>query len=111
MKVPKRVTLTTNLTIETIYNRNLPRERQPVPKSRLLRLIGVEQWRSRHTRPSFGQATMRPIVAISKVPMLLCTIYTFLNFAWIIGVNATVSIWLTSNYKFTPYNIGNYNQI
>ncbi|KAL8705629.1 MAG: hypothetical protein Q9201_001266 [Fulgogasparrea decipioides] len=91
---------------ETIYNRNIPRERQPVPKSRLLRLVGVEQWRSRRTRQSFGQAIMRPIIAISKLPVLLCTIYYFLNFAWIIGVNATISIWLTSIYKFTPYNLG-----
>lgn len=91
---------------ETIYNRNLAQDQQPVPKSRLLRLIGVEQWRDRHLRQTFLQALMRPIIAISKLPVLLCTIYYFLNFAWIIGVNATVSIWLTTIYKFTPYNLG-----
>ncbi|KAI4194077.1 MAG: hypothetical protein LQ350_007986 [Teloschistes chrysophthalmus] len=98
--------LVVGLMDETIYNRNIPRDRQPVPKSRLMRLVGVEQWRSRHQRQSFGQAIMRPIVAISKLPVLLVTIYYFLNFAWIIGVNATISIWLTSIYKFTPYNLG-----
>ena len=91
---------------ETIYNRNIPRDQQPVPRSRLLRLIGVEQWRSRHQRQIFVQAIMRPITAVSKLPVLLCTIYYFLNFAWIIGVNATISIWLTTIYKFTPYNLG-----
>lgn len=91
---------------ETIYNRSLPRDQQPVPKSRLLRLVGVEQWRSRHSRQTFSQAIMRPIIAISKLPVLLSTIYYFLNFAWIIGVNATISIWLTTFYKFTPYNLG-----
>ena len=91
---------------ETMYNRNLSRDQQPVPKSRLLRLAGVEQWRSRHSRQTFMQALMRPIIAISKLPVLLCTIYYFLNFAWIIGVNTTISIWLTSIYKFTPYNLG-----
>ena len=91
---------------ETIYNRNLTRGQQPLPKSRLLRLVGVEQWRSRHLRQTFLQALMRPLIAISKLPVLLCTVYYFLNFAWIIGVNTTISIWLTTFYKFTPYNLG-----
>ena len=91
---------------ETIYNRLLPREQQPISRFRLLRLLGIEQWQSRHTRMSFAQAIMRPIIAIAKLPVLLCTVYYFLNFAWIIGVNATISIWLTSRYKFTPYNLG-----
>lgn len=91
---------------ETIYNRNLPRDQQPIPKSRWLRLIGLEQWRSRHSRMTFTQAFMRPIIAVSKLPVALCTIFYFLNFAWVIGVNATISIWLTSIYKFTPYNLG-----
>ena len=91
---------------ETIYNRNLAPDQHPMPKSRLLRLIGVEQWQGRHLRQTFLQALMRPVIAVSKLPVLLCTVYYFLNFAWIIGVNATVSIWLTTIYKFTPYNLG-----
>ena len=91
---------------ETIYNRNLARDQQLVPKSRLLRLVGIEQWRSRHSRQTFIQALMRPVITISKLPVFLCTLYYFLNFAWIIGVNTTISIWLTSIYKFTPYNLG-----
>ncbi|KAL8870789.1 MAG: hypothetical protein Q9174_003242, partial [Haloplaca sp. 1 TL-2023] len=92
---------------ETIYNRNIPRDQQPIPKSRISRMIGIEQWKSRHQRQSFVQAIMRPIIAISKIPVLLCTIYYFLNFAWVIGVNATISIWLTDPnlYGFTPYNL------
>lgn len=91
---------------ETIYNRALPRDQQPIPKSRWLRLVGWEQWRNRHSRMTFTQAFMRPIIAVSKLPVALCTVYYFLNFAWVIGVNATISIWLTSIYKFTPYNLG-----
>lgn len=87
-------------------NRRLPVEQQIPPKSRLMRLIVVEQWKSRHNRQTFWPAVARPVVAISKLPVLLCTIYYFLNFAWIIGVNATISIWLTTIYKFTPYNLG-----
>ena len=91
---------------ETIYNRGLARDQQPVPKSRLLRLFGVEQWRGRHLRQTLFQAFMRPVVAISKIPVLLCTVYYFLNFAWVIGVNTTISIWLTNIYNFMPYNLG-----
>lgn len=98
--------LVVGLVDETIYNRNIPIAEQPVPKSRLLRLVGVEQWRSRHQRQTFVQALIRPIIAISKLPVLLCTVYYFLNFSWIIGVNATISIWLTTFYEFTPYNLG-----
>ncbi len=91
---------------ETIYNRALPPNRQPIAKSRVLRLLGIEQWRNRHTRLTFSQAVKRPLIAISKLPVLLGATYYFLNFAWIIGVNATLSVWLTEFYKFTPYNIG-----
>lgn len=91
---------------ETLYNRKQARDQQPVPKSRLLRLVGFEQWGGRRLRKTFYQALMRPFIAISKLPVLLCTIYHFLNFAWAIGVNAIVIIWLTSTYRFTPYNLG-----
>ena len=91
---------------ETIYIRNLGQDQQPVPRSRLLQLVGVKRWRSSHLRQTFLQALMRPFIAISKLPVLLCTVYYFLNFAWVIGVNATISIWLTTFYNFTPYNLG-----
>jgi len=102
--------LVVGLMDETIYNRNIPTSQQPVPKSRILRLVGVEQWRTRHLRQTFVQAIMRPIIAVSKIPVLLITIFYFLNFSWIIGVNATISIWLTEFYKFTPYNLGESSQ-
>jgi len=73
---------------ETIYNRSLPRDQQPVPKSRWLRLVGIEQWRSRHSRQTLLQAFMRPFIAFGKVPVMLCTVYYFLNFAWIIGLSS-----------------------
>lgn len=98
--------LVVGLMDETIYNRNIPTSQQPVPKSRMLRLVGIEQWRTRHLRQTFVQAFMRPFIAVSKIPVLLITIFYFLNFSWVIGVNATISIWLTEFYKFTPYNLG-----
>ena len=98
--------LVVGLMDETIYNRRIPTSQQLPPKQRLFRLFGTEQWQSRHHRQTLRQAIMRPVVAFSKLPVLLCTVFYFLNFAWAIGVNATISIWLTSIYKFTPYNLG-----
>jgi len=87
---------------ETFYDRALPLERQPAWRSRWLRLLGIE----RHARASIFDALKRPAVAISKIPVLLVVIYYFLNFAWIIGVNATISTWLTNFYKFAPNQLG-----
>ncbi|KAK4495346.1 hypothetical protein PRZ48_013677 [Zasmidium cellare] len=87
---------------ETYYDRSLPREEQPVWKSRVRRLLGLE----RHPQGSFLRSVSRPFVAICKVPVALITVYYFLNFAWIIGVNVTISTWLTSFYGFSPKSLG-----
>lgn len=73
--------------------------------SRIQRLLGITQAKSSYQR-SLSESLMRPIVAITKLPVLLTVIYYFLNFAWVIGVNTTVSIWLTEFYGFKPDDIG-----
>ena len=98
--------LVVGLMDETIYNRSLARDEQPVPKSRLLRLVGIEQWRTRHLRQTFVQAFMRPVLAIWKLPVLIAIVFYFLSFAWLIGVNTTISFWLTTIYKFSLYDLG-----
>lgn len=87
---------------ETFYDRSLPQAQQPAWKSRFLRLIGIE----RHARVSILNAAARPAIAILKVPLLMVVVYYFLNFAWIIGVNATISTWLTNFYNFKPWQLG-----
>ena len=91
---------------ETIYNRGLDPSQQPIPKSRALRLIGVEQWRSRRQRQTLLQACTRPVIALSKLPVLLCVIYGFLNFAWFIGTDASITVFLSRDYHFNTYNLG-----
>ena len=91
---------------ETMYNRGPSHSQQPGPRMRLLRLVGTEQWHSTRLRQTLLQAFMRPAIAISKLPVLLCTIYYFLNFSWIIGTNASISIFLTKTYDFSTYNLG-----
>ena len=65
---------------ETIYNRRIPAAERIPPKSRWMRIIGVEQWNTRYQRQTAAQAFIRPIVAISKLPVLLCTILLFPQF-------------------------------
>lgn len=67
---------------ETFYDRKLPKEQRTPRKSKLQRLIGIEQWRSRHQRSTFKQALMRPVRVICKPIVLLSSIYYMLTFAW-----------------------------
>ena len=90
-------------TDETLYDRHTGYHATRGPHWK--RLLGIEQAKGLKNR-SFVQAAMRPIIALSKIPLLLVVIYYFLNFAWVIGVNTTVSIWLTDFYDFTPKNLG-----
>jgi hypothetical protein len=91
---------------ETYYDRRLSPENQPVRKSRLLRVIGVEQFRSRHLRNTFTQAIMRPLKVITRPTVFISTVYYLLTFAWVVGINTTLAIFLTPLYNFGPKQIG-----
>jgi nitrate/nitrite transporter NarK len=91
---------------ETYYDRTIPQDQQPVRKSRLLRIIGVEQWRSRHQRNTFFQAFKRPAVAITKIPVILGTLYYVFTFGWVIGLNAATGEFLVITYQFGPLPSG-----
>ena len=69
---------------ESFYNRDLANPR-PYKGSRWQRMIGYEQWRNRKTRGSLVQCAMRPVIAISRIPLFALIVYYFLNFAWVIG--------------------------
>ncbi|KAI9654296.1 MAG: hypothetical protein M1831_005461 [Alyxoria varia] len=86
---------------ETLYSREA-HSGGLVRNSRLARVAGIEQWKNRHTRSTFLQAMMRPCVTFLKIPVALIVVYYFLNFAWVIGVNVTVVIWLEEFYGFGP---------
>jgi hypothetical protein len=92
---------------ETWYDRSRAGEKIPAKRSRLLRLVGVEQWRPmRSAGLTFSHAVSRPFVAIFKIPVALSVLYYFINFAWVIGVNATTSVWLTTLYGFNGKSLG-----
>ncbi|KAI7347544.1 MFS general substrate transporter [Hortaea werneckii] len=81
---------------ETLFDRRLPANQQPAWRSRPLRLVGVEK----HGTYKVVESCCRPFVAIFKLPVLMITVFYFLNFAWTIGVNATLATWLARYYHF-----------
>jgi nitrate/nitrite transporter NarK len=91
---------------ETYYNRRIPIDQQPPRRSRLLRLIGVEQWASRHQRSSFSECVMRLVKVASRPTLILSWFYYMVTFAWVVGINTTLSIFLSSLYGFGPKQIG-----
>lgn len=90
---------------ETLFDRRLPANQQPVWRSRPLRLVGVE----RHGTYNMVESCCRPFVAIFKLPVLIITVFYFLNFAWTIGVNATLATWLAKYYHFDSKQTGAYS--
>jgi hypothetical protein len=74
-----------------------------------MRMIGIPQWRSRTLRNTFPQAMARPFVALFKVPVSLTAFYYLITFAWVVGINTTLAIFLTPLYNFGPKQIGKYS--
>lgn len=89
---------------ETFFDRRLPANQQPAWRSRPLRLVGVEK----HGTYKVVESCCRPFVAIFKLPVLMITVFYFLNFAWTIGVNATLATWLARYYHFDGKQTGAY---
>ena len=70
---------------ETDYDRRLPESQQPPRGSRIARLVGIQQWKSRHQRNTFWGAMTRPVQAICKPTVFLATVYYLFIFAWVVG--------------------------
>ncbi|KAJ9605984.1 hypothetical protein H2200_009833 [Cladophialophora chaetospira] len=91
---------------ETYYDRRIPIGEQPERKSRILRLIGTEQFRSRHLRNSFGGSLLRPLKVLAKPTTILSTLYNMLTFSWVVGIVNTLGIFLTPEYHFGLKQLG-----
>ena len=93
---------------ETFYDRQILSHQQPERRSRILRLVGVEQWKTRHQRSSLKGALLRPFIAILKIPLLLSFLYYVFTFAWVIGLNTQISVFLSNPklYAFTDKDLG-----
>lgn len=90
---------------ETLFDRNSPSVPRGSYVSRLTGLQQAKSWRQRSLIQSLG----RPMIAITKLPVLIVLVYYLLNFAWVIGVNTTIGIWLTTIYGFSVRDVGKLN--
>lgn len=91
---------------ETYYDR---KNIQPdlIPNApRWKRMLGTQQRRSGYMVNTPKDAIMRPITVIMKPVVFLSTIYYMLTFAWVVGVNTTLSIFVGPLYGFGPKQIG-----
>lgn len=91
---------------ETFYDRRIPASAQPPKGTRIARLLGISQYRSRHLRNTLPQACSRIFLVIAKPTVFLACLYYLLTFAWVVGINTTLSIFLTPLYSFGPKQIG-----
>ncbi|KAI1175213.1 major facilitator superfamily domain-containing protein [Nemania sp. FL0916] len=91
---------------ETYYDRRIKESDQPDRGNRITSLLGIAQWKSRSRRNTFFQACRRPLRAICKPTVLISCLYYFLTFAWVVGINTTLSIFLQPVYGFGPKQIG-----
>lgn len=91
---------------ETYYDR---KTKQPelVPNApRWKRMLGVQQHQTGYIPNSPWDAAKRPIVMILKPVVFLSTLYYLLTFAWVVGINTTLSIFVGPLYGFGPKQIG-----
>ncbi|KAJ5888676.1 hypothetical protein N7495_008717 [Penicillium taxi] len=91
---------------ETYYDRKTGQPELVTSGPRWQRMIGIQQYRTNYTQISFKNACMRPLTMICKPVVFIMTIYYLLTFAWIVGINTTLSILLTPLYDFQAKAIG-----
>jgi hypothetical protein len=91
---------------ETYYDRRIPADQQPSTGNRITSMTGIAQWRSRSLRNTFGQAAMRPVKVLLKPTVFISCVYYLLTFAWVVGINTTLAIFVTPLYNFGPKQIG-----
>lgn len=72
---------------ESYYNRKCPTNLQPARRSRLLRLTGYEQRASGLITGGLLRACARPARTVVKIPVVLGMVFSFLTFAWVIGLS------------------------
>ncbi|KAE8159856.1 putative MFS transporter [Aspergillus tamarii] len=87
---------------ESLFDRKHPPSSRGSYISRLTGAHQAKNWKHK----SLIQCLTLPVIAITKIPVLTILVYYFLNFAWVIGVNTTIGIWLTNIYGFSTRGIG-----
>lgn len=93
---------------ETYYDRHIPAAERPVPKSKVKRLLGIEQWKSRKQRSTLWQAFIRPWQVFTKPTVFFSLTYYLFTFGWSVGINTTLSIFVAPLYNFGLRQIGTF---
>jgi MFS family permease len=92
---------------ETYYDRKTVQPELVPNGPRWQRMLGIQQVRSGYIQNSFSEAVMRPVTIILK-PVVFVTAFAYLlMFAWVVGINTTLSIFLAPVYGFDAKAIGN----
>ncbi|KAL9112383.1 MAG: hypothetical protein Q9227_003225 [Pyrenula ochraceoflavens] len=92
---------------ETYYNRKISPHDVPPNGNRISTLVGIHQRRVRLLAPNtLLDACLRPFIVLLKPTVFLSCIYYMLTFAWVVGINTTLSLFVTPLYNFGPLQIG-----
>ncbi|KAE8355461.1 major facilitator superfamily domain-containing protein [Aspergillus coremiiformis] len=91
---------------ETYYDRRTSQLELIPHAPRWKRLLGIQQWQTGYIINTPTDAILRPITVIRKPVVYLSTLYYMLTFAWVVGVNTTLSIFVGPLYGFGPKQIG-----
>lgn len=91
---------------ETYYDRKTDQPELYPNGPRWQRMLGIQQHRTRYVKNTFKDAVMRPVIIICKPVVFIATLYYMLAFAWVVGINTTLSVFLTPIYGFGPKQIG-----
>ncbi|OAP54871.1 hypothetical protein AYL99_10571 [Fonsecaea erecta] len=97
--------LTVTLGDETFYPRHLMPDRVPKRKNRLLRVVGIEQYKTKYTTNTFLEAGSRLGYTVLKLPVFLTCLFYFFDFPWTIGNNTTISVFIIPAYNFDFRNL------
>ena len=91
---------------ETYYDRKNTQFELVPNAPRWKRMLGIQQWQTGYIINTPLDAVMRPLQVVVKPVVFLSMIYYMLTFAWVVGVNTTLSIFVGPLYGFGPKQIG-----
>lgn len=91
---------------ETYYDRQTVQPELIPHAPRWHRMIGIQQVQTKYIKNSFKDAIVRPFVILGKPVVVLAVFFYLLTFAWVVGINTTLSIFLAPKYGFGAKQIG-----
>ncbi|KAL2863368.1 major facilitator superfamily domain-containing protein [Aspergillus lucknowensis] len=91
---------------ETYYDRK-NKQFELVPNApRWKRMLGIQQRQANYIANTPLDAVMRLVTVLLKPVIIWAVLYYLLTFAWVVGINTTLSIFLGPLYGFGPKQIG-----